>query len=604
MSGPKMGTSGASGSSVVERLLGRENYSSWKFAMKAYLTHDELWDVVVEQPQASEADNSWKKRDQKAHSRIVLSVDKINYSHIRDTKTAAEAWLALESAFEDSGLTRRVGLLKVLVTTTLEKCRSIDDYCDRIITTAYKLNEMKFPVTDEWVGTLLLAGLPERYRPMIMALENSGIKITGDCVKVKLLQEIKMEDGSNSEGTALYSKSQGHRKVVRCFKCNKLNHIAKFCNSESDKNKNSIQRREHKKETLGKNQGEKRAFLAADPQDGQSEHSWYLDSCASAHITRDETKLRNLKACNSTVTGANGGQLTAKASGSVDLIFRVNNEVVEAEASDVLHISNSTVNLLSVSKIVSKGNKVCFNGKGGFVYDKNGNLIAKAELENGIYCLSTVDSNETSYYAADQQVCLWHRRLGHLNRKGMLQLAKVSRGMSGDIVSKDPCEFCVMGKHSRLPFKVSGKRSQGILDLVHTDLCGPMEVPSIGGSRYFLIFVDDCSRYTFVYFLREKSEVKDRFQEYKSLVEKQTGRVIKVLRSDNGREYVNGDMQKYLSSQGIVHQTTVRHSPQQNGVAERTNRTLVEKARTMLLDANLPKQYWAEATLTATYVTN
>ncbi|XP_054261076.1 coiled-coil domain-containing protein 170-like isoform X1 [Macrosteles quadrilineatus] len=120
--------SASSGLPIVEKLQGRENFSTWKFAMKAYLVHDDLWDVIEETPPDPISDN-WKKKDKKAHSRIVLFVDKINYSHIRDTRTAAEAWNALEKAFEDSGLTRKVGLLKTLVTTMLEKLARLELEC-------------------------------------------------------------------------------------------------------------------------------------------------------------------------------------------------------------------------------------------------------------------------------------------------------------------------------------------------------------------------------------------------------------------------------------------------------------------------------------------
>lgn len=100
--------------------------------------------------------------------------------HVRDAATAKEVWDKLCAAFEDSGLTRKVGLLRTLITTQLENCGSVEEYVDRIITTAHKLNELSFEVKDEWIGTLLLAGLPDEFKPMIMGLESSGISITGD----------------------------------------------------------------------------------------------------------------------------------------------------------------------------------------------------------------------------------------------------------------------------------------------------------------------------------------------------------------------------------------------------------------------------------------
>ncbi|KAG5885672.1 hypothetical protein JTB14_001954 [Gonioctena quinquepunctata] len=172
---------------AIDKLTGRDNYSKWKFAMKALLELDDLWKVV----EGTETD---EKKDQKALSKIILSVDKVNYSHLKSAATAKEACQNLEKAFEDS---------------------------------AHKLNEMKFKVEDEWVGTLLLAGLPDEYRPMIMGLESSGTKISGDSIKVKLLQDVKAQTDpkSASSNTAMYIKasySKGfQKKGPKCYNCGK-----------------------------------------------------------------------------------------------------------------------------------------------------------------------------------------------------------------------------------------------------------------------------------------------------------------------------------------------------------------------------------------------
>ena len=135
---------------------------------------------------------------------------------------------------------------------------------------------------------------------------------------------------------------------------------------------------------------------------------------------------------------------------------------------------------------------------------------------------------------------LWHQRLGHVNMSTIGYMHTNSLVMGADLSTCKPmtdhvCEPCVKGKMARLPFKSEkGIRSRGVLDLVHSDLCGPMPNESNGGSRYFLTFIDDYSRYAHVYFLKEKSEVFTVFQEYKALVENETGRHIRVLRTDGG----------------------------------------------------------------------
>ena len=131
-----------------------------------------------------------------------------------------------------------------------------------------------------------------------------------------------------------------------------------------------------------------------------------------------------------------------------------------------------------------------------------------------------------------------------------------------------------------------------------------MQTRSLGGASYFVIFIDDRSRYTWVYFIRRKSDIFEYFKEFRTMVEKQTGKCIKILRSDQGGEYKSKAFNTYCKSNGIQQQFTVPHTPQQNGVAERWNRTLVESARSMLQGKNISNSFWAEAINTAVYLKN
>ena len=174
----------------IELLMGRENWSTWKFAVQTFLELEDLWETVKPVQNADGTfGNVDAAKDKRARGKIILLLDPTNYVHVRETKTASEAWTRLEAAFEDSGLTRKVGLLRKLITTNLASCDSMETFVNGVITTAHQLRGIGFDINDEWVGTLLLAGLPEEYRPMIMALENSGLAISADVIKTKLLQE-------------------------------------------------------------------------------------------------------------------------------------------------------------------------------------------------------------------------------------------------------------------------------------------------------------------------------------------------------------------------------------------------------------------------------
>ncbi|KAL4290440.1 hypothetical protein GQ457_14G025310 [Hibiscus cannabinus] len=161
------------------------------------------------------------------------------------------------------------------------------------------------------------------------------------------------------------------------------------------------------------------------------------------------------------------------------------------------------------------------------------------------------------------------------------------------------------GKHARLSFpKEATSRATEPLQLVHTDVCGPIKPPSFGKSRYFLLFIDDYSRKTWVYFLKQKSEAFGAFKNFKALVEKESGFEIKSLRFDRGGEFTSNEFNDFCKANGIRRPLTVPRSPQQNGVVERKNRTILNMARSMLKAKNMPKEFWAEAVSCAVYLSN
>ena len=199
----------------------------------------------------------------------------------------------------------------------------------------------------------------------------------------------------------------------------------------------------------------------------------------------------------------------------------------------------------------------------------------------------------------------WHEQLAHQNMKHIKTFLRRNNIEFSDCDKDYICQPCLAGKQHRLSFENSSSRASAPLKLVHTDLCGPMETASLGNSRYFLLFKDDYSAYRYVYFLQHKSEVKTCLEKFINLAERETECKMKILRSDNGLEFINKEVTEILEGKGIRHQRTIVYTPQQNGRAERENRTLVEAARTLLSTTEkLDKTFWAEAINTVTYILN
>lgn len=175
--------------------------------------------------------------------------------------------------------------------------------------------------------------------------------------------------------------------------------------------------------------------------------------------------------------------------------------------------------------------------------------------------------------------------------------------ISNSIIPK--CEDCILGKCTRENFKITNRPLKvNILELIHVDLFGPILQKSLGGSKYVLCVVDDCSRRITVLFLKHKSEAAENLKKFIKRAERETGRLVKTVRSDNGGEFTCEELKEYFIEKGIKHETTIPYSPEQNGVAERMNRTLKDMATTMLIDSGLPKHFWAEAVATSAYIRN
>ena len=223
---------------------------------------------------------------------------------------------------------------------------------------------------------------------------------------------------------------------------------------------------------------------------------------------------------------------------------------------------------------------------------KGSKIVMKGFKMNGVYVLDGEAITGITYVIVGtgrESTRLWHLRLGHMSIKGLKELEKQGVLGKDKIEELDFCEDCVYGKSTRHSFKNSTSKSIGILDYIHSDLWGPAQTSSLGGNSYFLSIIDDYSRRVWVYVLKHKDQVFNKFKEWKTLVENQTGKKVKKLRTDNGLEFCNQQFNSYCANEGIARHKTVRLRPQQNGLAERMNRTLMDKVRCMLVQAKFPK---------------
>ena len=337
--------------------------------------------------------------------------------------------------------------------------------------------------------------------------------------------------------------------------------------------------------------------------------NWIVDSGATCHMCNDNKLFTNIQSLDKSqeVSLGDGHVSKATAQGVVLLEMKLpGGKIRKSKLVDVLYVPKLSYSLLSVSKAAESGKTTKFDKTGCQILGKNCKVIATATRVGSLYYLNCQVKQQVNVVQCKEE--LWHRRYGHLGTQSLQKLARDKLVDNFDFdASKeiDFCETCVEGKHHRSQFKSNGAtRAKEPLGLVHSDVCGKIGTESLGGANYFLTFINDMTHYVWVYALKTKDEVFKYFLEWKTQAEKSSGHQLKVLRTDNGGEYTSKEFENYLKSEGVRHELTVPKTPEQNGVAERLNRTLVEAVRSMLIDANLPHKFWAEALSTAVYLKN
>ena len=617
--------------------LNGSNYRTWSFNMRLYLESLELFghaDGTAETP-AEDASaavrRSFNSGAKKVWTHICLAIESEHQIHVRDTTTAKEAWDALKKQFARESLLQKVRLRQQYYSLRYHPGSNMLEHISHLRSLHNQLKEMGVDVDDKELAMTLLASLPEEFKPLITALDAVGDEsLSYEKVKNMLLDDFNRNvDAKASETENAFSakrwnkmknyasRSDKSTKVFRgrCHCCKEIGHFARDCPVRDVKPKGSSTvfcRKDAKGSAkCAENQDDdllnEEALVSSDLP---SSSGWIIDSGATQHMTYERNQLTEYVEFNKPcmVNLGDNRSILAYGKGTYHIIADLGDSHQPIGLRDVLYLPDLDKNLLSVRAMVKLGATVQFKSEICEI-TRNGKLLARGKIERKLYFLQITENETINIAQKDSNLKLWHYRFGHLGMDNVKRLMKdeMVDGMSskdncnGDSV----CQGCIMGKQHRKEFpKDGGKRASDFLELVHSDVCGPMSISSLGGSRYFVTFIDDYSHYTQVYFIKHKSEVLEKFKEYVNHVTNATGKQVKVLRSDNGGEYCSKEFTSYLKEKGIAHQLTVPYTPQQNGVAERMNRTLVESARSMMSHAALPTNFWAEAINTAVYLRN
>lgn len=343
-----------------------------------------------------------------------------------------------------------------------------------------------------------------------------------------------------------------------------------------------------------------------------SHNTWIVDSGCTSNMTNSRAAFNTFEPGEGRVIVAGGKVLKATGKGTVAGQARNSDgRLISLALSDVLYVPELDANLLSVKSLTRKGARVVFERQEQHAYIEVGTNKLPIRTSGDLYVMDILKPTLGEAQArAAISAELIHRRLGHYNMRDIIRLlVKSDVGLPAiKPTSTQVCDVCSVSKHTRSSFPSTGNLSRDAhrpLDIVHADVTGPIDTVSLGGARYALIFTDAYSRWRIVYVITTRDQVLAKFKEYclemNALLH---GVKVKRLHSDGAGEFFSAEFKEYCRSQGILQTGSSAHTPEQNGVAERSNRTVMDMARSMRVDAGLTKDFWAIAVDTAVYLIN
>lgn len=601
----------------IEKFEGQD-FAWWKMQVEDLLCQKDLLQVLTGNKPEKVKDDEWADMDRKALAVIRFTLAKsVAFNIVKET-TAKGLMKALSNMYEKPSASNKVFLIRQLVNTRMKEGASVAAHVNDFNNLISRLLSVDIEFDDEVQALLLLSSLPESWSGFVTAISSSsgstklkfeGIRdsILGEDIRRRSTGESssallstegrgrKKERSNNrgrskSKGKRGNSKARKERTDIKCWNCNENGHFRSQCTKPSaDKN-------------------ELHSATASDSDDAliccveDAAEAWIMDSGASFHAIWSSRRMKNLRLGNfGKVKLANDKLLDVTGMGDIDLKTSLGTVWT---LKNVRLIPELKRMLISIGQLDDQGYGVYFGG-GQWRVVKGSMVIAKGKKRGSLYMVEVPAGSANAVSKVSSPSKLWHQRLGHMSEKGMKML--VARGKLPELkkVESEFCEPCVLGKKKKVSFAKTGKAPKSRkLELIHTDVYGPTTVASVGGNHYYVTFIDDSTRKVWVKFLMRKSDVFNTFKKWKIAVENETNLKVKALKSDNGGEYVSKEFVDYCAEHGIRMINTVPGTPQQNGVAERMNRTLNERARSMRLNAGLPKMFWEDAVNTAAYLIN
>ena len=509
----------------IEKLNG-SNWNTWKFQMKHLLMAKGLWSLidgseVLASEASAAAEALFQSRLHKAFSTIVLAIDSAQLYLVTSCEDPKQALNALKNHSEHETLANKLPLKKQYFHSEMKERTSVDQHLKHMKDITDKLASIGAPISEEDQVVTLLGSLPRSFATLVTASETGMDGVSLDYVQQALIhEEMKQSELYRQfSGTESALAGASNRNTPRdrptCFACGDVGHIQRYCPRKRKWHKAKIAKSEESRQgnsIVDREDVYAAAFMASvgNVESADREYPWLIDSRASSHMTKERHVLSNLQEFEEPENVALGDGRVVKALGygrvQMNMLFP-GTEAKKAVLYDVLYVPKLTCNLFSVRAAVAKGNAVEFSPNDCCIWDQNGKLRGKGSLADKLYQLNCQVVTIGHASVASSRSDLWHQRLGHVHESRLKKCVQNEFVQGIDIEKMTAlsfCEGCLAGKMFRKPFPTVGEiRSTRKLQLVHSDVCGPMQTQPIGGAKYFVTFIDDYTRCCAVYMLHE-----------------------------------------------------------------------------------------------------
>ncbi|THH26789.1 hypothetical protein EUX98_g7389 [Antrodiella citrinella] len=615
--------------------LSDHNFSTWKPEIAALLRAKGLWRIVngtAASPKADDVDKvaAYQEKQDKAAGLLALSLSSAQRIHIQGIEDdPAKIWKKLEDVHMEKIAGSRFNAYDELFSVRLsdsEAPTTLIPKVDEIIKRIQGLRPSDFSVEklDKELATMtLLKALPDSYNHLVSTLlmqKDLSLDMVHSALKREEINR-KPRASPSSDGSALKATAIA-KSSTKCDFCDYTNHTTAECRSlkrykaEKAKAKGSsaqpagtatASQAQAQAQTDTKSESAGHASLRSSDVNWTVSNDWIVDTGATSHMTPHKHWFASMQAHRVPIQLADKSIIYSEGKGEVHFAPKGRGPVVAI--TDVLYVPQLGSNLFSALHLTEHRQFRVIISKGNIDFIRDGKTLFNAVVEeSNVAKLDGLIQIQTALASTVDRTLL-HRRCAHISKERLEKLVKnkltVNLKLDSEAPLADLCETCIMGKQHRFPFPETSDYSDlKPLDLVVSDVHGPLPVSTAQGYRYWILFLDVASRLYVVYYLREKSQAFACFKEFKAWAENHFERKMKVFRDDKGGEYMSNDMDQYLKEHGIRREHTVRATPQQNGMAERANCTMAEGVTCMLVEAKLPPSFWGEALSTLVYVRN